>query len=64
MGAIKMAMRQPDPGQTPFGRSEGDDYDLPSRGFPEGLPEFQQVLTRGLSEAPFTAPVARGQTRR
>ena len=64
MGAIQMAMRQPDPGQTPFGRSEGDDYDLPSRGFPEGLPEFQQVLTRGLSEAPFTAPVARGQTRR
>ena len=53
-----------DSAQTPYGKQYGDEYDFPSRGFADGQPEFQESLTRGLSEAPYEAPVARGQTRR
>ena len=64
MGAVLQALRQADPGQTPYGKQYGDEYDFPSRGFVDGQPEFQESLTRGLSESPFEAAVARGQTRR
>jgi len=64
MGAILKALRQADPGQAPFGKQVGEEYDFPSRGFPEGQPEFQELFTSGLREDPFQAPVARGQTRR
>ena len=64
MGAVLQALRQADPGQTPYGKQYGEEYDFPSRGFADGQPQFQECLTRGLSEAPYEAPVARGQTRR
>jgi hypothetical protein len=64
MGAVLQALRQADAGQTPYGKQYGDEYDFPSRGFPDGQPEFQECLTRGLSESPYEAAVARGQTRR
>jgi hypothetical protein len=64
MGSVLQALRQADPGQIPYGKQYGDEYDFPARGFADGQPEFQECLTRGLSEPPYEAAVARAQTRR
>ncbi len=53
MHSFLQALRQSDPGQSPHGKNEGDEYDFPSRGYPDGQPEFHDTLTRGLSEVRF-----------
>ena len=37
----------------------GEEYDFPSRGYSEGQAQFHESVTRGLSESPFEAAIAR-----